>query len=982
MAGLMIPMVNMANGSAQQPQQQHEQPDKPLGDIFVDLQFTNSFDHLATEEAERILQEKFATQPWSFFKDAKSTYLGLRFDMRERFLKHLDQSDPATARQVRQEIERIRKARLKFNTLGEKAKLLRQLRESHQAWRVDVQTRLPTSKKEVESGYLRHREEFQRRLGELKKAERKTMRFRKDRHRIRDLALLRRIEGWDVHEEREQQRDAEPEPTQPMLAGEPTFDVNAYAIYFKSTEDGGYIGTDYQHDWLSGHFPSQKVSAHRLLRKNNAKNPLTMRAEDHLRYFHFPTNDMGWIEKAVARYYGEDDIIPDELKRRSKMNNSEKILCREFWRGQMHGQAQRVGVSSPVHARHMRARCSVIPGNSNAGPSRLNTPDPSSAERFSRSGKNVALFLPYLHWETDSRRSKMLEAIKEAEIKSKKRTKSHKHLRSVVHAARGQPKIPTRLGTYLMNLAKVADAMDYVIDEKLLKDNLYKDPPLHVRRTLDQYYFSTLDDTSERDRDQVVYRETRGSRSLHSRTARVVMVDQLWLWILDDNTIITSFPRRWGRNKPDSSGVHRCLRDYLENDGEIKSIYHLALIIVDQCSRVFFDRTKPLDQRPEVIDLFGSAIGRVTEHTTIAFHSFWRNTALHLMKSHTGPYAFNQRYMDINPEGTLLKEAHDLVEELMIMQQVFSQQLQVVKEFSRYIRQHRNHGQDEGERFFVVPGSFTGDVLPRDNDFDRATLISTKSQSIHKPADNDVQEAEMLLELIRSRLDEIHDLKDSALRTCQQLERLLSLKQQQASIVEARSALERATESVKQGRAIMAFTLVTIFFLPLGFFAGFFGMNNQTSTGDSWMSLPQQIQYMFLVSAVVIFISISIAFSEWVRVLLTLLFRIPLSLVTEYTGLRRLWKKYTIDQASLLKRKDKLLDELYKKRKENDEKWAEKKSKRKGASKQGDNGDGQDSDKAGQASDEEEQSVSYGTRHRRAFRTRGYCAEDQLPPPV
>jgi len=40
----------------------------------------------------------------------------------------------------------------------------------------------------------------------------------------------------------------------------------------------------------------------------------------------------------------------------------------------------------------------------------------------------------------------------------------------------------------------------------------------------------------------------------------------------------------------------------------------------------------------------------------------------------------------------------------------------------------------------------------------------------------------------------------------------LTLKQQQASIVEAKAALQRAEESVKQGRAIMAFTIVTIFF--------------------------------------------------------------------------------------------------------------------------------------------------------------------------
>lgn len=83
------------------------------------------------------------------------------------------------------------------------------------------------------------------------------------------------------------------------------------------------------------------------------------------------------------------------------------------------------------------------------------------------------------------------------------------------------------------------------------------------------------------------------------------------------DTILSSFPRRWGRNKPDSSAVHRGIRDHMGKvDGaEINSIYDLALIIVDECSRVFFDRTKPLDQRPEVVDIFGSAISNIVRNT-------------------------------------------------------------------------------------------------------------------------------------------------------------------------------------------------------------------------------------------------------------------------------------------------------------------------------------------------------------------------------
>jgi hypothetical protein len=101
------------------------------------------------------------------------------------------------------------------------------------------------------------------------------------------------------------------------------------------------------------------------------------------------------------------------------------------------------------------------------------------------------------------------------------------------------------LGQYLFTLARVADAMDYEADERLLRDNLHLTPPLHIRRTLDQFYFTTLDDTAARDKDQVVYRETRAGRSFHTLNTRVVMVDQLWLWILDNSKYLSCTSYVW-----------------------------------------------------------------------------------------------------------------------------------------------------------------------------------------------------------------------------------------------------------------------------------------------------------------------------------------------------------------------------------------------------------------------------------------------------
>lgn len=75
--------------------------------------------------------------------------------------------------------------------------------------------------------------------------------------------------------------------------------------------------------------------------------------------------------------------------------------------------------------------------------------------------------------------------------------------------------------------------------------------------------------------------------------------------------VVSSFPRRWGRKKSDPSGVYRIVRDRIEGHPNLENVYDLAILLMDQCSRVFFDRTVPRDNRPEVIDIFANAIGDV-----------------------------------------------------------------------------------------------------------------------------------------------------------------------------------------------------------------------------------------------------------------------------------------------------------------------------------------------------------------------------------
>ena len=85
------------------------------------------------------------------------------------------------------------------------------------------------------------------------------------------------------------------------------------------------------------------------------------------------------------------------------------------------------------------------------------------------------------------------------------------------------------------------------------------------------------------------------------------------MWILDANTIMTFFPRRYGFNKQDPSGVHNRIRDRCKRvrPDEIASVFDMALIILDECSSTFFDRTKTFDRQPQVLDIFADSIAKL-----------------------------------------------------------------------------------------------------------------------------------------------------------------------------------------------------------------------------------------------------------------------------------------------------------------------------------------------------------------------------------
>lgn len=320
--------------------------------------------------------------------------------------------------------------------------------------------------------------------------------------------------------------------------------IKAPVFYFKG-------GRPMQVPGVPGSFPSQKVTMATLLSEDETRNPIMQPCDDDVvRYFHLPANNMIWVEEVLARYYHEKRPLSDRLFMNSKLRRSrtktEALLRPEYWQGQ-----QNFDHNSEVHARHMRPFCDSI-----------------SVDFAPSEAKNIALFMPYLHWETDRGRVKSAEIIKEV---NKQLPRS---MSEVVNQAQHQlhpsqsndttspvwvpPEMgdPSRdrvdrrraLGHVFRTAAALMEAMDHHTDEQLMTKYLHAQPPLHPRRTLDQSYYGALKSTRARDRDQVVYRGTTPEH--HDcdgmdvctqcnedirKVPRIIMVDQLWLWILDES---------------------------------------------------------------------------------------------------------------------------------------------------------------------------------------------------------------------------------------------------------------------------------------------------------------------------------------------------------------------------------------------------------------------------------------------------------------
>ncbi|KAF2105600.1 ankyrin repeat-containing domain protein [Lophiotrema nucula] len=270
-----------------------------------------------------------------------------------------------------------------------------------------------------------------------------------------------------------------------------------------------------------------------------------------VRWLHLPANNIEWVEALFDKIYLEEGSMTIESYRvlQKSLHDYRKALL--------------------DHSPFVGPLCYGTEGA--ATKVSLGNPDDDKPLPY----RPFHLAMPYLHYETNSGRRQMQEALREIENR------------------KGPSRVPTTEG-----------------DKLLLSGYSNTSPrPIQLRRTLDQFYLRGVD-TEHRDIDQVVYRYQIASGN---KDPRIYMVDELWMWLVTEDLIVTCFPRRWEQSEDDELDVLGGLISEINSGllGELQSVHEVAQLITRRCIGTF-DRHSP-DPAYHFFQMFRASIDKAID---------------------------------------------------------------------------------------------------------------------------------------------------------------------------------------------------------------------------------------------------------------------------------------------------------------------------------------------------------------------------------
>ncbi|KAM7219083.1 hypothetical protein V8F06_005521 [Rhypophila decipiens] len=346
-------------------------------------------------------------------------------------------------------------------------------------------------------------------------------------------------------------------------------------------------------------------------------------------------------------------------------------------------------------------------------------------------------------------------------------------------------------------------------DSALIKGYLsYNKGPLHCRRTLDQYSYYMLETTERRDKDQVVYRWAKEQGKAKSQIP-LLMIDQLWLWILPDGTMITSLPNT---QKPSESyNIKMLLSKEIETNKSRHAIQGpetLLDLVLKTCLNIM---TRKGPGGVKLNECFQSSINKIAESEAITMKRLLKT--VDKLADAPDPFALTAEidsFSRISEESKQLVEIIDIQDELGIIKSVLTTQREVLKEL-------RNH--------IATTTHSHGTVTPQTASAAHTAAIAAAMGKHHgSTVLKSTRVVDDAIRVVEDHILRVKEMNESAKRVQADLKQLLEFKQQQASGWESRYAMKLSEQGQRQNTIMLVFTIVTIIFLPLSFIASFFAL--------------------------------------------------------------------------------------------------------------------------------------------------------------
>ncbi|KAJ5142587.1 Mitochondrial substrate/solute carrier [Penicillium bovifimosum] len=469
--------------------------------------------------------------------------------------------------------------------------------------------------------------------------------------------------------------------------------------------------------------------------------------------------------------------------------------------------------------------------------------DPSQGPVSASDDPQLALYVPYLHWDTYRNLIQRRKVVEDR-----------------LHQGRSRP-VPGRI-------SKAS------LEAQLIWTYLGCEPPVHFRRTLDQYGYPNLRSTVARDDDQMLWKRTRRPARIDEQLreylnstqddpdtvdadefmdGNVLMVDQLWVWIVDQKTVVSFFPEQEATTSEgklfEQSNLHSSIYNELNGDlaRRFETAGDLAALIMLHAVTVLLDKT--LHHDLQVLRIFEESISILTESVTKSFKRFRNRGFTNRPSDHDrGPdgktmtaaqrdYREHQVARWNREDLSVLLELRDIEDELGTILKLLEQQDTVIKSMTKYF-DDKGYGKE-------------------------------------------------FLHMAQDRIDEyrsqINEMKENSHVTQKAVETLLDLKQKQANVDEAKMARWEAEVTQTQSRAVMVFTVFSVVFLPLSFFTSLFGINAREWSGEQTNpTLGEMFQIAAPASFGIIFLSLLIAFSQGLRETMSKIYKISMGLFKDF----------------------------------------------------------------------------------------------------